>query len=62
VSTVQKEFTVTVLKIDLTHYIIGAVSLDACKYHAHKEEKYPFFADSYIFHSLLYLNMCDQMN
>jgi hypothetical protein len=45
---------------DLTQYRIGAVSLDACKNHDHKIDKYVFFADFYIFHSLSYINRCEK--
>jgi hypothetical protein len=48
--------------LDLTNYSVGAVSLDACRNHNHKVEKYRFLADSYIFHSLSYLNQCKEMS
>jgi hypothetical protein len=57
----QKEFTVTVLKIDLTHFRIGAVPLYDWKNHDHKEKYRSFSAYFYIFHSFSYLNMCDQI-
>jgi hypothetical protein len=43
------------LHMDLTHYSVGAVPIDACRNHDHMVEKYRFFfARSYIFHSLSY--------
>jgi hypothetical protein len=48
--------------MDLTQYRIGAVPLDACRNHAYKIDKYRFFADFYIFHSLSYTDWCEKMN
>jgi hypothetical protein len=30
--------------MDLTHYSVGAVPIDACRNHDHKVEKYQFFS------------------
>jgi hypothetical protein len=47
--------------MDLTYYSVGALPLDACKSY-HKEVKYRFFVDSYIFHSYLYINLREQID